>query len=116
MSALPLAALETRPIQIPVYRNEQIKSFAKWFAANDKAITEYYNAIRPYCEGEPLVDYWMFAALQHEREEMKLQESDRNQADLKQQLADEDERYMCTCHGIDRVGDACIENCGKVRL
>lgn len=37
-------------------------------------------------------------------------------ADLKEQLADEDERYMCTCHGIDRVGDACIENCGKVRL
>lgn len=37
-------------------------------------------------------------------------------ADLKEQLAEDDERYMCTCHGIDRVGDACIENCGKVRL
>lgn len=26
------------------------------------------------------------------------------------------EKTMCTCHGIDRVGDTCIENCGKVRL
>lgn len=75
MSALPLARLETQPIAIPTYRNERIRSFADWFRDNDKVITAYYNAIRPYCEGEPLVDYWTFVALQHEREELRLYES-----------------------------------------
>lgn len=69
---LSIAQLTVQPIQIPVYRNERIRSFANWFRDNDKAITEYYNAIRPYCEGEPLVDYWTFAAIAHEQEEAKL--------------------------------------------
>lgn len=37
-------------------------------------------------------------------------------ANLKEQIAEDNERYMCTCHGIDRVGDTCVERCGKVRL
>lgn len=68
---LPLSMLLERPIAIPVYRNERIRSFADWFRDNDAAITAYYNALRPYCEGEPLVDYWEFSAQQHEREELK---------------------------------------------
>lgn len=78
MSALPLARLETQPIRIPVYRNERIRKFALWFADNDKAIAAYFNALKPYCEEgcEPLVDFFEFSAIQHEREEMKLLESD----------------------------------------
>lgn len=67
-------AIAVRPILVPVYRNERIRSFADWFRDNDAAITAYYNALRPYSEDEPLVDYWEFAALAHEREEMKAME------------------------------------------
>lgn len=78
MTALPLARLTTQPIQIPVYRNERIRKFALWFADNDTAIAAYFNALKPYCEEgcEPLVDFFTFSAIQHEREEMKLLESD----------------------------------------
>jgi hypothetical protein len=73
-AALPLRMIEVRPILIPEYRNERIRSFADWFRDNDPALTAYYNALRPYCEGEPLCDYWEFVARQHEREELKLLE------------------------------------------
>lgn len=77
MNAQPLSMLTVKPIVIPQYRNERIRSFADWFRDNDKAITDYYNSLRPYCEGEPLVDYWTFSATQHEREEMKLNTAER---------------------------------------
>lgn len=67
-----LQPIVIEPIKVPTYRNERIRSFADWFRDNDKAITAYYNTLRPVCEGEPLVDYWTFAAIQHEREEIKL--------------------------------------------
>lgn len=78
MSALPLSRLTTQPIRIPVYRNERIRKFALWFADNDAAIAEYFNALKPYCEEgcEPLVDFFAFSAIQHEREELKLLGSD----------------------------------------
>lgn len=67
---LVLLPIKVKPIAIPEYNNEHIRSFGKWFRDNDKAITAYYNQLRPHCEDEPLVDYWCFAAIQHEREEM----------------------------------------------
>lgn len=70
----PLSQLSIRPIKIPTYRNERIRSFADWLRDNEHALTEYYNAVRPYCEGEPLVDYFEFVSIQHEREELKLLE------------------------------------------
>lgn len=74
-AALPLSMIAVRPIQIPVYRNERIRSFADWLRDNDRALTAYYNALKPYSsEGlEPQVDYFEFVAIQHEREEMALQ-------------------------------------------
>lgn len=66
-----LAPITARPIQMPVYRNERIRSFGLWFGDNQNAIAEYFNALKPYCEGEPLVDFFAFAAIQHEREEFK---------------------------------------------
>jgi hypothetical protein len=74
MSLAAVTPIEVQPIQIPVYRNERIRSFAAWLADNDHALTEYFNALKPYAaEGvEPLVDYFEFVALAHEREEMKL--------------------------------------------
>lgn len=74
MSAvLPLSMLEIHPIVMPVYRNERIRSFAMWLQDNDHALTAYYNVLKPYCEEgvEPLVDYFEFVAIQHEREELK---------------------------------------------
>lgn len=70
-----LAQIEVRPIVMPVYRNERIRSFADWLRDNDRELTAYYNALKPYAaEGlEPLVDYFEFVALAHEREEMALQ-------------------------------------------
>lgn len=78
MAALPLASLETQPVRVPVYRNERLRDFRKWFLDNQNAIAEYYNQLKPYCEEgiEPLVDFFTFCAIQHEREELKLQESD----------------------------------------
>lgn len=86
MTALPLAALETQPIRIPVYCNDRIRKFALWFSDNQNAIAAYFNALKPYCaEGaEPLVDFFEFSAIQHEREELKLQES----ADVPPSVAD----------------------------
>lgn len=68
-----LAQIKVQRIQIPVYRNERIRSFAAWLADNDHALTEYFNALKPYAAKgeEPLVDYFEFVAIQHEREEMK---------------------------------------------
>ena len=73
MNALPLITLQA--IQIPQYRNDRLRSFQLWYRDNEPALTEYYNALRPYCEdGEPLQDFFEFAAIQHEREEMKAME------------------------------------------
>lgn len=74
MNVLPLSMLTVQPISIPQYRNDRLRSFALWLQDNDKALTTYYNALKPFCEEgvEPLVDYWTFSATQHEREEMKL--------------------------------------------
>jgi hypothetical protein len=72
-AALPLSMLEVRPIRIPVYRNERIRSFGLWFSDNQNEIERYYNELKPFCEEgtEPLVDFFEFAAIQHEREELK---------------------------------------------
>lgn len=74
-AALPLSMITQRPIQMPVYRNERIRSFADWLRDNDRELTAYYNQLKPYAaEGlEPLVDYFEFVAIQHEREEMALE-------------------------------------------
>lgn len=68
-----LAPITAQVIVIPVYRNERIKSFGQWLRDNDAALSEYFNALKPYAaEGaEPLVDYFEFVAIQHEREELK---------------------------------------------
>lgn len=68
-----VAPITARPIQMPVYRNERIRSFADWLRDNDCELTAYFNALKPYAaEGEePLVDYFEWVAIQHEREEMK---------------------------------------------
>lgn len=70
-SAIPM--IVQRPIVIPQYRNERIRSFGLWLRDNDNALTDYFNALKPYAaEGtEPLVDYFEWVAIQHEREEMK---------------------------------------------
>lgn len=70
-----LQPITVRPIQMPVYRNERIRSFADWLRDNDRELTTYYNALKPYsAEGlEPLVDYFDWVAIQHEREEMALE-------------------------------------------
>lgn len=69
MNALPL--ITAKPIQIPQYRNERLRSFQLWYRDNEPALSEYYNSLRSYCEGEPLEDFFTFSAIQHEREEMK---------------------------------------------
>lgn len=69
MQALPL--ITQTPIRIPTYRNERLRSFAQWYRDNEPSLSEYYNALRPYCDGEPLEDFFTFAAIQHEREELK---------------------------------------------
>lgn len=72
-AALPLSAITARPITIPVYLNDRIRSFALWLQDNEHALTAYYNQLKPYCEEgvEPLTDYFEFVAEQHEREEIK---------------------------------------------
>lgn len=72
MEALPLIA--ERPIRIPEYRRERIRDFPKWYVDNLKELERFYNEMRPYCEGEPLEDFFTFAVIQHEREELKLLE------------------------------------------
>lgn len=74
-----LAQIKVQPIVVPVYRNERIRSFAAWLADNDHALTAYFNALKPYAaEGvEPLVDYFEFVAIAHEREESKLNTMER---------------------------------------
>ena len=73
MQTAPLQPISVKPIQMPVYRNERIRSFAMWLQDNDHALTAYFNELKPYCEEgvEPLVDYFEFVAIQHEREELK---------------------------------------------
>lgn len=70
-SAIPM--IVQRPIAIPQYRNERIRSFGLWFTDNQNEIERYYNALKPFAEEgtEPLVDFFEFAAIAHEREEMK---------------------------------------------
>ena len=72
-AALPLSMITQRPIRIPVYVNDRLRSFGLWFGDNQNAIAEYFNSLKPYCEEgtEPLVDFFEFAAIQHEREELK---------------------------------------------
>lgn len=74
MQTAPLQPISVKPIQMPVYRNERIRSFAMWLQDNDHALTEYYNALKPYApEGEePLKDYFEFVAIAHEREELRV--------------------------------------------
>lgn len=73
MSAV-LEPIAARPIQMPVYCNDRIRSFHHWLRDNDAALTTYFNALKPYAaEGdEPLKDYFEFVAIAHEREEMRL--------------------------------------------
>jgi hypothetical protein len=71
MSAV-LEPIAVRPLQFPVYLNDRIRDFGLWFTDNQNAITEFYNSLREDCEGEPLVDYFVFCAIQHEQEEAKL--------------------------------------------
>lgn len=72
MNALSLAMIEQRPIHIPTYLNDRLRSFGLWYADNLKELERFYNEMRPYCEGEPLEDFFSWAVIQHEREEMKL--------------------------------------------
>lgn len=77
MNALPLAMIEQRPIHIPTYLNDRLRSFGLWYADNLKELERFYNELAPYCEGEPLEDFFSFAVIQHEREEMKLNTMER---------------------------------------
>lgn len=76
-SAIPLSRIVQQPIRIPEYRNERIRSFGLWFQDNAHELERYYNALKPYStEGfEPLTDFFEFAAIQHEREDVKLLET-----------------------------------------
>lgn len=72
MTALPLITLTA--IQIPEYRNERIRDFGLWYRDNLPELERYYNELRPYCEDEPLQDFFEFSAIQHERAEMQMLE------------------------------------------
>lgn len=71
---LSLTPVEARPIKLPVYRNERIRSFGLWFADNQNSLSDYFNALNEFVpEGtEPLADFFEFAATAREREELKL--------------------------------------------
>lgn len=73
MSLAAVTPITAQVIVMPIYRNERIRSFADWLRDNDRELTTYFNALKPYAaEGvEPLVDYFEFVAIQHEREEFK---------------------------------------------
>lgn len=72
-AALPLRELTVRPIRIPEYRNDRLRTFRLWYADNLPELERFFNEIKPYCEEgvEPLQDFFTWAAIQHEREEMK---------------------------------------------
>ena len=58
-----LQELAIRPIRIPVWNNDRLhadKHGHLWIRDNLQALRDYYDSIRPYCEGEPLVDFWSF--------------------------------------------------------
>lgn len=68
MESPPLITLQA--IQIPTYRNDRIRSFALWYADNEPKLSEYFQALFRYREeGEPMPDFFEFAAIQHERQE-----------------------------------------------
>lgn len=70
--ALALKELMVRAIQIPQYRNDRLRDFRLWYQDNLPELERFYNELKPYCdEGvEPLNDFFSFAVLQHERQEM----------------------------------------------
>lgn len=70
--ALALKELTVRPIQMPQYRNERVREFRWWYEDNLAELERYYNELRPFCEEgtEPLEDFFSWAVIQHEREEM----------------------------------------------
>jgi hypothetical protein len=71
---LSLTPIEARPIKLPVYRNDRIRTFSLWYADNEPMLSDYFNALNEFApEGtEPLADFFEFAANAHEREELKL--------------------------------------------
>lgn len=69
MNALPLINLEV--LRIPTYRNERVRSFGLWYRDNEPTLTEYYSQLQRFGgEGEPIPDFFEFAAIQHERQEV----------------------------------------------
>lgn len=67
-----LAIINARPLVRPQYRNDRIRDFKLWYVDNLKALEEYFNALSPYVQGEPLEDFFSFAVTTHEVELMHL--------------------------------------------
>lgn len=60
----------SRPIRIPTYRNDRIRDFGLWYRDNESKLSEYFDSL---CAVESNgCDFFEFAAIQHEREEIKL--------------------------------------------
>lgn len=104
---LPITA---RALPRPAYNNCHVGNFQLWFAENEPALVSFYNSLTPYVDGEPLDDYFRWTVVTHEVEQMRVE------AGTGPLSASDLEATMCTCHGLERTGEPCIDNCGKVRL
>lgn len=70
-SAIPLISLEV--LTPPVYDNTRlhVSNRQLWVLDNKRELLRYFNALSPYCEGEPLVDFDRFCLCQRDAQEMR---------------------------------------------
>lgn len=92
-----LQPISARVLQRPVYRNQHLSDVKAWFVDNAAALDGFWCALSRI-HGAPDVDYITWLAMQHDVEVIRSEAS------------------MCTCHGHDRIGEYCIDFCGKERL
>lgn len=72
-----LQPITVMPVQRPTYRNERIHDFRLWYRDNEPVLEAYWKQLEGYLtqadrEAGVPEDYWMFAAVQHERAEREL--------------------------------------------
>lgn len=60
-----------RALPRPQFDNSHVSNFRLWFAANEKTLVDFFNALAPYVEGEPLEDYFRWVVVVHEVEQLR---------------------------------------------
>jgi len=78
MNAVVLQPITARVIEAPRYLNGRIHDFSLWYRDNEPTLSRYWDELGAALPANERNggDFWEFAAVQHEREEIRLMDAE----------------------------------------